>query len=527
MAGRQALGVDPEISADLRIDEVTVFEDRAQVVRRGGVRVPAGNVTLRTTGVAPVLSDRTMTATILSSADGVRVSDLRARRELRPQAERQQTQAGELERLLKENEAARDQLEQRLLLTGKQRCFLAKTTEQALADLVTDASWDRLAPDQWRSSLSKLSSRERDLRDQSLDLGRQGQELAEESSDLQRRAQAAHRPDLWLAADILTELEVASPGLIELELSYIVPLACWRPQHTARLGRDSEGASTLSLATDACVWQCCGEDWSDVRLCLSTQRPALGFEPPLLGEDRLLAREKPEMVVVARDQEIRTTGLGAAAKVSEQLPGIDDGGEPLSLSAAARATVPSDGRPYRVAISEFADQAIVESVLVPELAQAVINRVSLVNRGSHAILAGPVDLIAENGLVGRSPVLYVAPGERFALGFGPDPAIRVTRDPEQVTAKPGALSRHVKTEHTVTLMLSNISQEEKSFTLTERIPVSEVEEVRVSFDSKRSTPGAEPDANGHLTWHLCLAPGGHQSVCLGYTVRKLKKVRQA
>ena len=85
--------------------------------------------------------------------------------------------------------------------------------------------------------------------------------------------------------------------------------------------------------------------------------------------------------------------------------------------------------------------------------------------------------MADGGQVGRVPVLVVAPGERFALGFGPDPAVRVRRKADRVEAKDKVLSRFSRTGHTVTVQLSNIGTEPRAFELTERIPVSEVERV--------------------------------------------------
>jgi uncharacterized protein (TIGR02231 family) len=517
-----------ELAADLAIDEVIVFEDRAQVIRRGLVTLPCGRVALRVCGVAPVLSDRTVRTTICDGSAAARVTDTNTCRELRPVAEREEEPGGEVERLLREAESEYRELERRHQLLAQQQSLVEQITDQALADMVTDAAWDSLDPQSWQSKLSQLDSRERALRDEVLGVGDQRQKMKEELSDLRRQAEATRRPDLILAADLITELEVTTAGEAELELSYVVPMACWRPQHTARLLADPEGEPRISFASDACIWQCTGEDWSDVRLHFSTQRPSLGFEPPLLGEDILVAREKPEkMVIETREQEIRTSGLGAAQKISDQLPGVDDGGTALTMPSAVRSSIPSDGRPYRIAIAEFEDQVSHELVLFPELASAIVNRVTLSNRGSYPILAGPVDLIADNGLVGRAPVLFVAPNERLALGFGPDPAVRVSRKAEQVKAKTGALARHVRTDHTVTLLLSNISRQDKSFTITERIPVSEVEEVEVSFDSEASSTGAELDSNGFVTWQIRLPAGSQRTIRLRYSVMKRKKVQEA
>ncbi|MCP4660048.1 MAG: hypothetical protein GY856_31995, partial [bacterium] len=50
------------IVLDAPAAEVTLLEDRAQILRRGTVALPAGRVILRVADVAPVLSDKSLSA---------------------------------------------------------------------------------------------------------------------------------------------------------------------------------------------------------------------------------------------------------------------------------------------------------------------------------------------------------------------------------------------------------------------------------------------------------------------------------
>src|SRR5690606_28130929 len=81
--------------------EVTVLEDRAHVVRRGTIELPAGVSRMKIAAVAPVLADKTLCAAIVRKGQKTgepsreRVSDVRARRsrvvlgEDRPERERE------------------------------------------------------------------------------------------------------------------------------------------------------------------------------------------------------------------------------------------------------------------------------------------------------------------------------------------------------------------------------------------------------------------------------------------------------
>ena len=63
------------------VSSVTLLEDRAQVTRRGTVRVCAGQNRIVVHGVAPVLQDVSLRAEVLTGKS--RVADVRIRRGLR------------------------------------------------------------------------------------------------------------------------------------------------------------------------------------------------------------------------------------------------------------------------------------------------------------------------------------------------------------------------------------------------------------------------------------------------------------
>ena len=141
------------------------------------------------------------------------------------------------------------------------------------------------------------------------------------------------------------------------------------------------------------------------------------------------------------------------------------------------------------------------------------------------LLAGPVDLIRDAGLAGRTSVLYIAPGERFELGWGPDPSLRVHRRDERLEDESRMLSAWTTQRHKVTLRLSNIGDEQKIVHVKECVPVSEIEKVQISVHPDETTSRARPDVNGFLDWTVTLQPFGHDSVTLRYDIKKHDDVR--
>ena len=83
-------------------------------------------------------------------------------------------------------------------------------------------------------------------------------------------------------------------------------------------------------------------------------------------------------------------------------------------------------------------------------------------------------------MVGRARLDFVGKGEPFEIGFGPDGGIRVrrTEDEERDTQ---AITGTQRIKRKVTLYLSNLSDEPKKLLVTERIPVSEIEDVEIDL----------------------------------------------
>lgn len=519
----------PLVDFKAPVVEVTVLEDRAHVVRRGTVELLGGMTRLRVAGVAPVLADKTLCAAVAQAGQKLadplreRINDVRVRRSrlvlAQDKPEQRAALEAELEAETRKLEALRAQLE----LTRAQQASLEGVAEVTVTDIGVDVSHGQASAELWRQLLAQVAAQEEAVRQQRLDLEFALAEQEQLLARLRARLSATAQLGDTSAAEVLVEVWAAAAGVYAVQVDYVVPGACWRPYHRAQLVELVQGKEpVLHFTSEGCVWQNTGEDWNDVQFIFSTERPSLGVEPPRLASEVLYAQRRSEALVVeAREQEVQTTGLGAAPRQhSAELPGIDDGGEALKLRAQAKASVPGDGRPHRVPLTAFTSPTSTEWVLLPELAEAVILKSMHVNRSQQPILAGPVDLVRAGGFVGRSSLLFIAPGENFAIGWGPDGALRVQRSVELAREDRGMMSAWTTQAQLVTVKISNLGALDRVIHVTERVPVSEVEKLRIEVDTAGTTDRVKPDANGFLRWTVALPGLGHKSVELRYLVRK-------
>jgi uncharacterized protein (TIGR02231 family) len=279
-------------------------------------------------------------------------------------------------------------------------------------------------------------------------------------------------------------------------------------------------------ATAAVVWQQTGEHWEGIEARFSTARPAKAASPPLAREDALSWRRKTEaerqrVVVDAREQVVAVAGLDRGARSVAEMPGVDDGGEPVSLRASSPVTIASNGRPMRVEVSRVTMDSIVDRVLYPERGGAPHVRATQTWRGAIPLLAGPVRVIRGGSVVGRGRVGFVGQGEPFELGFGPDDAVRVRRRVDETRDTVPVLGTQ-KVKRVVRVFVSNLSGESRAVRVVERVPVSEIADVEVHLgphEGWKSKP-----ADGMLERDVTLSAREGKELSFEYELRVGAKV---
>ncbi|CAL9343001.1 hypothetical protein C1708_01875 [Streptomyces sp. DH-12] len=514
---------EPIVLTPLPVTAVTCTEDRAHVERTATLELRTGTQRLTLGPVSALAVDRTLHAELTAGFPAT-VLDVRIVRAWTPRGPEPADDDSPLRRRVASLEEERLVLEQRRDRLKARGDALGRLAADLLREIGEGAGFGEAERDRWARELDRVDEE----REQQAERLRAAEaRLSALSDDLREAEQAlaeAETEPAGLAGHVELTVEASGTGPAELRLGHLTPCALWRPAYRATL--DGE---TLTLETEAMVWQRTGEDWSGVRLTLSTARSSAATEPPVLGEDRLTLQDRsPEerrtVRVDLREEDV--ADLGPAPVLG--LPGVDDGGEVRVLHAPGPVSVPADGRAHRVPVSSFTTAARSEYACAPELSPLVTQVVRCDNRSGHALLAGPVDLIRGSGFVGRGTLDFTAPGAAVELAFGSRDDHRVVRETEETRDTTGLTQRTVLTR-TVRLRLSRFSapdeQDDRVVVVRERVPVSEVSavEVRVRRDDCSPAPGSV-DPDGIVRWDVRLPPGGHRTLTLVYEVSASSKV---
>jgi uncharacterized protein (TIGR02231 family) len=399
--------------------------------------------------------------------------------------------------------------------------------EDVLRAIAESTGAGRARPETWSQQVEAVRAEGASTEEALRQARRRAEQVRQRLMEAQEVLARSEQPETELLTSAELEVHHASGGPATLRVKYLVPGAVWRPAYRATLA-PAEGGESVTLECEAVVWQRTEEEWRDVELLFSTARPTLGASPPCLEEDWLRLRDKSEqekqgVEVSLREEELHTTGEGAAHR-TEDLPGLDDGGEVLTLRAPHRATLPSDGEPHRVPLFQFTAPATSELLGTPEHSPLVHRVARLDNRGPSVLLAGPVELVRASGYVGRARLKFTGVGERLELGFGSEDTLRIARQADSKQETHRLTGRRTRT-HQVKLFLSNTGERAQRVALAERMPVSEVEAVEVKLLTEQTKPApALVSADGIIRFELEAPPRSQQQLELAYTVSSSARV---
>lgn len=498
------------------ITSVTLLEDRAYITRRLPVKLEAGQHSLSIAEVTPILADKTLSLKSSVAEHPIIVRELKVERSRLGQPTEELHQ--EMQKLAEKKARLASQ---KTALSSHLKA-LRELGALQLQEMREDVSWGRVEPESWSLQLESLKAEEQKLDSEFWELHEREEEYKREARELYTKTSGETPKPTEVNASVVALVEVEEGFEGDLELTYCVPGACWRPYHRAEIRENR-----LTFISSATVWQNTSEDWNQVELKLSTQRSAKTTVLPKLTEDQLsLVDHEREIVLESREESVNHLEPNQGPTIPV-VPGIDDGGERLLLSAAESLTLPSHGRPQRSELFRFETEIELGLLARPEALSKVVSQSKQTNGSGRPLLAGPVDLVKEGAMVGTTWIDFVAPEQRFDLTWGAERSVSIKRRHQEKEEKEKLLKGWVATTVVVDLYLSNLSGREQTVTITERVPVSESEDVKVEYDGSNSYGKAPPDKNGFLEWVVTLPPEKRRKMTLRYTTSRRKKASYA
>lgn len=517
---------------DLQTDivAVTVYQDRAQVVRRGTITLEPGSHRLEV-GPLPV---HLVVESVRARGEGTAQArllgvDVIQRFYEKPPAEAVE----ELERRLDELQDEEMALKRELKRLGTQIAFLAGLGDTAqpfvrgVAFGKTDVETGERLLQFALAGLEQAHARQGEIAVRRREIKREREKLERELEKVR-----SARPTMRYAAAV--EVEVLSPGDLTLEVVYQVTKASWQSLYDLRL--PEEDGDHLELTYLGQVVQRTGEDWPEVELTLSTARPALAATLPELKpwylrpyvERRRPVAAAPKMAKMAKgaileeeityaEEEEYLKAPPSPAPMEVLTAEVQSEGATVTFRLPRPANIPADGSSHKVTVAEAELTAELDYITTPRLAQAVYRRAKVTNSSELTLLPGKANLFHGGEYVGTTELERVAPGEEVELYLGVDDRLPVERELVRHDVDKRILGGKRRLHYAYKITVQNLTAQEARVVVKDQIPVPQHEAIKVRLDDADPRPDKQDDL-GIMEWHLTLPPQGKQIIRYEFTV---------
>ncbi|MBC7348506.1 MAG: mucoidy inhibitor MuiA family protein [Candidatus Aminicenantes bacterium] len=505
-----------------RIQQVIVYPDRAQVIRKGeasltpetrslvfrglpGTIIP-GSVRVAASGQAPV------------KIIGVEVSREFLEAEKLPEVRKIMEEISSVESemaSLKGQEAILEAQEKFL------NSFGAAFSNQASRELLAGRP-DLSGVDKFVDYLgARLQSIQKSRQDNARALAEKQARLEALKKKLKEIMPAGSREQ----QNITVLVESTRTAGLQVELSYDVSPASWNPIYTIKALPE---LGEIELTVAAIVKQRTGENWDNVNLLLSTSRPTAGNQPGELSPWYLDFFQPRMMRAASRDlveAKMAMEAEAAPALALEETAEMVETWLGVNFEIKKAWTIASDGAERRVPIDSQKMPAAFDYLSVPKLQELCFLRSSFKSTLPYPLLPGRADLFIAQDFVGSLGLNLLPAGDELQLFFGQDNQVKVKRElVKREKSGPGFLGKNERVNQVFRITLENLRNRPVEVEVKDQLPVSQNTKIEVK-DVKIMPAPSSRDENGILTWKLKLEPRQKQEIILDFTVEYPKGSR--
>ena len=544
-----ALGAAEVKTDGAAITQVTVYADRAEVVRTFKGRLEAGEQTL--------VFDRLPGATRL---DQLRVEGRGAFTlvDIRPETIQTKEVANAQVRALQDALKAQDLRQQALNQTEARLTFQKSALDKMLARLTTagkESANPEMDPLKWAAFLDFQDKQLAEVDRQLLALQTDREAVRAEVDRLNRELGALRGNERRSRLLAKVNLDVRQAGEVEVNLSYLVRGPSWSPSYDMRA--DTK-AKTLEVTYRAEVRQATGEDWQGVSLRLSTAQPGLAGREPKMDPWFLTKAEAVAfagtvsggLVVNGRaDNRIQmfnevqvmgnsmtTSGLAGSdplkrmEAMDERRASVQAGGTAATFVIDRKSDILADNKPAQVTVMRESFPAYFRHTCVPKLSPFVYLKTKAINKTGFTFLPGPTAVFLDGAFVAQANLDLVPSGQDFWTYLGVDQGVSVERKVlarrEETTGVFG--KKTLRTVFDQVFKLKNGKATDIELVLWDQVPASNHEDIKVVFEEPRyekDTDDLKLNESKFLEWRLPLKAGAKQDLPFRFAVERPEDIQ--
>jgi uncharacterized protein (TIGR02231 family) len=511
-----------QVAVETGIVAVTVYTDQARVTRRGKISLSGGEQVLIVTALPTTLKAESIRAGGMGTSP-VRILGVQTERVIarEPVEERVAQLTQQIQQLEDQQRMIEDGLNSEML----QREFVKDLLQKSVDRFAQRLAQQQVGLNQTRDLIDFAGRHYQDCSASIVQRQREQKDLIQQLTTLRQQLHQIQTPRPRESFTLKVGIEPSGAGDFELEISYVVDRAAWKPLFDLRV---SAPADQLNLTYLAEVKQTTGEEWTDAELTFSTAKPGLGTLPPKLDPwyidvmppvyPQVMMAAAPTMMRSKRSQtseaSLSITQPDFEKKLEMQMEAISAGVAVAEVAAEAGvvtfkldrpSTIPSDGDPHKVTLLNQDYECHPSYIAMPKRISFAYLQAKVTNpTDAVTLLPGSGNIFRENTFVGTVQLDNISPGQDFHLNLGIDEGLKIQRDliERQVDKKLLSLNNIRRITYAYRIQISNLRSQAALLTLTEQLPVSRNEKIKVRLT--RIDPQLQTGELGQLEWTLDL-----------------------
>lgn len=535
-----------------KISQVTVYADRAEVVRSIKLNLPVGEHSL--------IFDNLPNSTDM---DGIKVEGRGDFTLIDIRTETIQTKeaTNEKVRTLQAALQAQELKRQEIVAEEAQLAFRRSALDKIFNRLTStgkESANPEMDPTKWQTFLAFQNEQWTELDRQSFVLADRREVVRKETDRLNRELASARGAGQKVRQVARVHVDVHQAQEVELKLSYLVMGPSWHPTYDLRA--DTK-AKTLSIGYHAEVRQFTGEDWHNVQLKLSTAQPGIAGREPQMnpwflskaevvafgGMAALTPAFELDPVSDSKMRRLRMSNSLAKALPADKSMGeevekiqnkravkfedaeITTGGTAATFTITRLSDIPSDNKVAKVSVTEAQFPSTFRYTCVPKLSPYVYLKTKAVNKTDFPFLPGPTAIFLDGAFVSNASLDLVPAGQEFWTYLGVDQSVSVERKEigrrEEVSGVFGT-----KTARTVIDQVFKVKNGKPTpieLVIWDQLPISNNADIKVVIEEpayEKDTENLKLNESKFLEWRQELNPGEKRDVPFRFAVERPEDV---
>ena len=519
-----------DLQANSNISAVTVYPDSARITRTTTLSLPAGETKVILPGLPLQMQASSLRVSGTSTA-AVSLGSVQLAEQMSSDAV--QARERQLQEEIRRWQEKRQEVADAKTRAEQQLAFIRATGLQQANKENQAQGANTLPLNQWQQAWQTLETATAEAQTKVRAADKTLQDFDKGLAQLQEQLeQIATGETSNQTASLYVKATAASS--LTLNLSYQIPEANWAPVYEAELDSTT---GKLQFKTQAAIQQNTGEDWTNVKVNLSTLRPNASASLPDLNS-WVISLYQPglisanEAAAVETDMYMAKSAAAPApsAPVMKEQPKPmvsmqDDNSALMTGSYNAEYQVPgaltiasgSDTR--RITLESQALDAKLQITSVPRLDPRAILSTEASYQGQAPLIPGAVALYRDGNFIGNSQLAELKTGELMKLSFGEDDRVKIRFQPTpEKTTQPGLLSSRKRLDYSYRITINNQHTDTRSVKLYDTIPVADTSDISVTLTGDLPSLKDVENKKGVTAWVRDVPASGNVQLNYGYSV---------